>query len=200
MPLAGYPDYFQCVKSNFTVSDSELFISRQSTKSFTNGTRFFVLSGESFTPEAQNKLLKVLEEPLSGNHIFLFVPKAQALLPTILSRLIVVAGNRSIPPETKVFVEEFIRSSFTGRMVMVEKFLKENDNDESSKLRHRTKEVFSQIEKNFAESILDQTGIGVNTTTKFLSELITIEKYLDDPAPSVRLILEYVAFMCPPGF
>ena len=198
--LSKYPDYFQSVQSNFTVADSELFISKQSTMSFGGGKRFFVLSGEAFTTEAQNKLLKVLEEPLADNHIFIFAPKAEVLLPTLLSRLFVVRGDQSLAEDVAVFCEKFTESSLTDRMVMIEKFLKANDDDESAKLRHKTKEIFAQMENMFADSIIRMPDSSISDVSRFLTELLEVKKYLDDSSPSIKMILEYVAFICPSKF
>jgi len=46
-----------------------------------------VLSARFFTPIAQNKLLKILEEPPSKTHFLLLTPSKSGLLPTIRSRL-----------------------------------------------------------------------------------------------------------------
>lgn len=47
---------------------------------------FIVRDAHTMTPEAQNSLLKVLEEPPEGVYIFLLCNTASALLPTVRSR------------------------------------------------------------------------------------------------------------------
>lgn len=47
---------------------------------------FIVRDAHTMTPEAQNSLLKVLEEPPEGVYIFLLCDNAAALLPTVRSR------------------------------------------------------------------------------------------------------------------
>ncbi|RDU65744.1 DNA polymerase III subunit delta' [Helicobacter equorum] len=49
--------------------------------------RFLILMAPSYSIEAQNALLKILEEPPQNVHFVLIVPSKNALLPTILSRL-----------------------------------------------------------------------------------------------------------------
>ena len=49
--------------------------------------RVIVLAARRFTPIAQNKLLKILEEPPAGVHFVLVTPSKSGLLPTIRSRL-----------------------------------------------------------------------------------------------------------------
>lgn len=51
------------------------------------GARIVVIEeAERLTPQAQNALLKSLEEPLSGTHFILTTSSERALLPTIISR------------------------------------------------------------------------------------------------------------------
>lgn len=47
---------------------------------------FIIRDAHSLTPEAQNSLLKILEEPPSGVYIFLLCDNSAALLPTVRSR------------------------------------------------------------------------------------------------------------------
>lgn len=48
---------------------------------------FIILNAPSYSIEAQNALLKILEEPPQNVHFVLIAPSKNALLPTILSRL-----------------------------------------------------------------------------------------------------------------
>jgi len=54
------------------------------------GEKALVLSAERFTPIAQNKLLKILEEPPARTHFVLLTPSKASLLPTVRSRLPIV--------------------------------------------------------------------------------------------------------------
>ena len=52
-----------------------------------NDTKYIILAGDTFRVEAQNSLLKVLEEP-PANIIFIIITQSKnAILPTILSRV-----------------------------------------------------------------------------------------------------------------
>jgi DNA polymerase-3 subunit delta' len=73
------------IKDDFLLDDakaavSEAFISESSTK-------YIVLAGKSFRHEAQNSLLKVLEEPPAHIEFIIIAPNKSVLLPTIRSRL-----------------------------------------------------------------------------------------------------------------
>lgn len=65
-----------------------------------------ILEAEKLTPEAQNALLKTLEEPPSHCVILLSVPNKKDLLPTIISRcLILDLGNPTLEMEEGTLVK-----------------------------------------------------------------------------------------------
>ncbi|MEO1954941.1 MAG: DNA polymerase III subunit delta' [Campylobacterales bacterium] len=66
---------------------SEAYISESEVK-------YIVLAGNSFTTEAQNSLLKVLEEPPKNIEFIIISPTKSNLLPTIRSRLPITKGQR----------------------------------------------------------------------------------------------------------
>jgi len=66
---------------------SEAYISESEVK-------YIVLAGNSFTIEAQNSLLKVLEEPPKNIEFIIISPTKSNLLPTIRSRLPITKGQR----------------------------------------------------------------------------------------------------------
>ena len=51
--------------------------------------KIVVLAARFFTPIAQNKLLKILEEPPPATHFVLMTPSKASLLPTVRSRMVV---------------------------------------------------------------------------------------------------------------
>lgn len=193
--LSSYPDYFLLKTPSFVVSDSEIIVEKQKTKSFDGGLRFFVVVTGSITDEAQNKLLKVLEEPISGNHFFLLCESPEILLPTLRSRLAHIEGERMGTSDLEPFAQKFIDSEVTTRIQMIDKFIKEEEDDSEKLLRQKTKNVLDQIEILISKQILSLEGEGQIRTANFLTELIRIKGYLNDSAPSPRLILEYVAFI-----
>jgi len=94
-------------------------------------TKYIVLAGNSFTTEAQNSLLKVLEEPPRNIEFIIISPTKSNLLPTIRSRLPVVKGERI----TNVVVCDLNLARLDYNEVFL--FLKENarvKKDEAKKL------------------------------------------------------------------
>lgn len=72
-------------KSEFLIAQANLAIKEAYIA--TNKKKFIILCGTSFRTEAQNSLLKVLEEPPS-NIVFIIITNSKSsILPTILSRI-----------------------------------------------------------------------------------------------------------------
>ena len=65
----------------------------------------FIISASRIFHEAQNALLKLFEEPPAGTHLYLVVPHAGMLLPTLRSRLVVYAGSAVEHEGARSFVE-----------------------------------------------------------------------------------------------
>lgn len=74
-------------KNNIPVSDINEMIRRVSLQGY-EGNRHVVIirHAEDMRPDAQNKLLKTLEEPPEGTFFLLTCPETDLLLPTIVSR------------------------------------------------------------------------------------------------------------------
>ena len=86
------------------------------------------------TPEAQNALLKVLEEPPENTFIMLGTDTKEALLPTILSRCQIIAleeDNKKISDQTIEELNNFIQSipelSIGARLKEAERLSKDKD-------------------------------------------------------------------------
>ncbi|PKM59292.1 MAG: DNA polymerase III subunit delta' [Firmicutes bacterium HGW-Firmicutes-4] len=74
-------------ESSIKISQVREMISELSIKPYSGNWRINIIDGaERMTPEAQNSLLKSLEEPLSYNIFILITSQTQSILPTIRSR------------------------------------------------------------------------------------------------------------------
>ena len=74
-------------ESNFKIESARAVIEECFISS--NTLKCIVIAGDSFAPQAQNTLLKVLEEPPTNIKFILITKSKNSILPTILSRLIV---------------------------------------------------------------------------------------------------------------
>ena len=90
--LSSLPKHFTKVIKNEDDNKKEFLQmhSRQAIKEAylaSNKTKYIILCGSTFRIEAQNTLLKVLEEPPKNKYFILITESKSSILPTIKSRL-----------------------------------------------------------------------------------------------------------------
>ena len=82
-------------------------------KPYGNAKKVFIIpDGENLTAEAQNALLKTIEEPPEYVIFIIVIPSASQLLPTIISRSAVISFN-SVPTEK---IKEYILEKYPDDM------------------------------------------------------------------------------------
>ncbi len=161
--------------------------------------RFLIVSFRHITPEAQNALLKTLEEPARGNHFFLITESAYGLLPTLLSRLQVLSsasGSRDGELELEQWADKFLQSNYEARLALVTDFLAIAEAGPSSRgaktAALRLVNVLEvKLEGQLRRCPDDQKLVAALTT------LITQRDYLHDQAALPKLILEHLALILP---
>ncbi len=178
----GNPDYSELHFETFSIDDSRELGERQRRMSF-EGKKIFVVAFDFITQEAQNALLKVLEEPTLGTHIFLVVPSADLFLPTVISRLVVINERRNgaSSAEAKAFLK-----MMPGERLAFAKEIVEEKNKQSAMalLNGLEAEFHGHIEKGFSDH-------------RSLNELLIAKRYMYSRSPSLKLLLEHLALVLP---
>jgi len=106
-----------------------------------NERKYIFLCGESFRVEAQNSLLKVLEEP-PRNIVFIIITISKnSILPTILSR-VQVNYNK-----TKKVVDEFTLDIKKLELKDIYKYLKENQRISKNDAKNVVESIIYSINK-----------------------------------------------------
>lgn len=93
--------------------------------------KFFVVSAERFTTEAQQAFLKILEEPAPNTHIFLIVPPQTFILETIFSRVVTLRSDDSSTNVQLLPIKTFLFDSPSKRLDAIELLVKGRGKDES---------------------------------------------------------------------
>jgi DNA polymerase-3 subunit delta' len=107
-----------------------------------NETKYICLCGDNFRVEAQNSLLKVLEEP-PRNIIFIIIATSKnSILPTILSRVQVTYKR------TKKIVEEFTLNLQKLELRDIYTYLKENQRISKNDAKNIVESILFSINKN----------------------------------------------------
>lgn len=145
------------------------------------GRGVFIESAQNFTPEAQNSLLKTLEEPPAEAVIVLGIENESQLLPTIISRCqiqIPDIRNQILENSENNEVEKLLGMSIEGRFEFVEKLEDKQKFLEDLAGYFRGKKL--QNKKNL----------------EFAKELINAEEWAGQNG-NIRAILEYLMIIMP---
>ncbi len=179
---------------SFTVSDSKEIKEWHNNKPTEGNKKICIIGTKFINKDAEQTLLKIIEEPNPYTHFFIVVPDSSLLLSTILSRVQLIdnlkIGNGIDDNEA----EDFFKANLSIRIEKVAQIIKKfKDNENSGGLRHEAIMLINGIEKIVYlkwKKDLD------NKDLKFiLEELKKSREYLSIPGASVKMILEHIALM-----
>jgi len=163
-------------RDRFLIEDSRSVVDKTLIKNSKEQKQLIILSFNSITPEAQNSLLKVVEEPTPGTYFFMIVPNVNIFLPTIISRAVIIKSEGSgIENE---FVKKILSGNVGERIKIVEKVAKDISDSKLEK----------QIAKEIVEGIIEK--IRKENQPEKLKELMKIRSYLDLTGASIKMLLE----------
>ncbi len=145
------------------------------------GLRVFVLGAHTIGREAQNALLKSIEEPGENTLFALLVPRG-ALLPTLRSRLLEIPFENKKKKET--VAAAFLSALPSARSKLIGTIVEDKDKEAAY-------DLVCEIEKRLHERISD------TTVRAALEELSSMRSYLMDRSASAKMILEHVALVVP---
>jgi DNA polymerase III delta prime subunit len=189
--LHGNPDLFLRVYQSFTIDDArELKAEHNSRPSGSAGQKYFVLTMAGITVEAQNALLKLLEEPAEYAHFFLIVPSPHIILPTVKSRLAFIDSGTADAGEDAVVIaaaKDFLKQAPPKRLEFVKSLVEDISKDK------KTKQDAIDFLNVLEQLLYDQKG--VKKASLELETIAHARSYLTDRAPSVKMLLEYVAMV-----
>ena len=155
-----------------------------------------VLAADRAYHEAQNALLKLFEEPPKGVRLFLILPTLGGLLPTLRSRVQVLA-RAGEPPKAShkqhsgPLTEAFLRAKKEKRTALIKKLA--SGKDEEERRLHRD-EAIALV--NGIEGIAyERFAKGERAVVELLSDIAALRGYLYDRSAPVRLILEHLALV-----
>ncbi len=108
------------------IGEVRLIISRANLRSTGDTGQTIIVAPGTITFEAQQALLKVLEEPPQGTRFVFVVSEQLVILPTLLSRFQLVSDAASARDAVPEF-EEFLKLSIALRLELVTKRLAKKD-------------------------------------------------------------------------
>lgn len=155
-----------------------------------------LVATDDILPEAQQALLKTLEEPGAQTKIVFVMPHVSHLLPTILSRVeILHYGVESSENSYKTEMQKFFKSDVPTRLKWVEKFIKDNeDHDTTRSIAKRYVDALIQI----LISKINKSSLSKDTkSVVVLEDLEYSSSNLLTRGSSVKIIFEHIAITLP---
>ncbi len=198
----GNSDFFDRTYETFTIDDARAVKSSAEMRPVSGeAKKIFVLMMNGITVEAQNALLKLLEEPPEYVHFFLIIPSAHLLLPTVKSRLSMMGGvghanvgasvsrSGALPKESDAALmkeaEAFLKSPSAKRLETIKSLM-----DAISKEKKIKQDAIDLV--NAIEAAAYSRG-GAKKNAPALEAINVARKYMNDRSPSMKMLLEYVA-------
>ena len=186
--LKGNPDYWQAEFENFSIDDARALKERAGMKA--SGKKFFIVSFNFITIEAQNSLLKILEEPTTSTHFFFLTQSSDHLASTLKSRLAIISKASISGDRNLTEAKKFLNASKSDRLKIVKEIIEDIADEEKSKADAIAfvNDVELVLYKNFEKT---KNGEVMNS----LKRVIDFKGYLFDRGSSAKLILEYFAVL-----
>lgn len=185
IPMQGNPDFLSLEYETFGIDEARELKERQGKRPAGVGPKIFLISAKTVTTEAQNALLKVFEEPASDTHFFLVVSHAASLIPTFLSRIILLDGRG----ESHDLWADFLFHDIPKRLDAVRKIIDAKDRDSAISLLNAIEEALHDAYASENISLTDYC-FSVN-------EIGNCRGHLRGRSPSLKLVLEHIALVAP---
>lgn len=144
--------------------------------------RTIVVAFTRATREAQNALLKALEDPAPTTRFILIVPQVEALLPTVRSRLTIMHdASRGV---THPDGTEFIALSLRERTLRITK---------EFAIAKKSPEEKERVAR-WANNVLDAIEVAIHTKkdVEALRDLVLVRSYWAQPGASQKMLLEHL--------
>lgn len=152
-----------------------------------NEEKIALISFHTIGLEAQNALLKVLEEPRAGVRFILITSNKANLIDTLLSRVLFVKSKES--GENLSLAQTFLETAPPLRIKLPEivKLLSQVDEEE-----RKDREAVRSFVLSLVVVLQDN-----HAKPKYVEETLEIARYASDPSASGKALLEYLALLLP---
>jgi len=186
MKVTGNPDLTVLRFDTMTIDDARSLREATLRAPLTGPRKAFILAASGIAKDAQNALLKTVEEPVAGTHFIFILPTLETLLPTLRSRLETLRTDApALSEESLALAAEFLRASAPERLKAAQALVKEVEKADAGKEK--------------LTGFLDALEITAHRMKggSALRELLEVKKYGRDRSPSWKLLLEHLALTLP---
>ncbi len=172
------PDVIHFHGARMGIDDARKLIEAAYQTPLVESERHFLIAYPEFTPEAQNALLKIVEEPPKTARIYIITERRGSLLPTLASRLVhidseVKMGNQK--SENNVF-DEFNKEALKDSLSSIADHAEKKDDE------------WMRAIMNGIELAAEKSGDKV-----FMRAVTDLRPYFGTPGASKKMILEHLS-------
>lgn len=183
----GNPDLHIREYLQFGIEEARELRLRAGSRAIKETHRTFIIVSSSMTAEAQNALLKTLEEPRADAAFYFIVSSPETLLPTLLSRVHIMPFSAEHSESESVNAGEFLRAAKAERLEMLKKLLpKEGETRNTGAIIA----FLASVEKMLGE-------LGGRKSKEGLEAVYLARKYTADKGSLLKPLLEQVALLVP---
>lgn len=205
LALAGnHPDISIYAFGLFSVDDARR-VTDAAYQSSTSGAKVIIVHAARLFHEAQNALLKVIEEPPRGVTIILGVPSLGILLPTLRSRVLPLPEGEAAEEEGRdAATHAFLALSPTEREKYVAKLLdraKADKDEVKQAARAEAQELLAGLTRAahalYAKAGAQAAPARVQELVAFLEDLAAFAPLMHERSVPLKLIFEHLLLSIP---
>jgi DNA polymerase III subunit delta' len=170
----------------FLTKDAEKIFDIHLRKTPQDQIQVIVIFFNFITRDAQNKILKMLEEPKDRTYFFLIAPSRNIFLETILSRVNLIDHKSPLDKARDKQTPNFLQKSIGERIKFISEMLKDIKDEKTSKQ--------SAIDfVNNLESEVYSSKISKTEKAEKLKIILESKKYMNLTGASLKILLETIA-------
>lgn len=180
------PDFSITRHESFSIDEARALKEVERRAAWGGDKKIFIIGTLLFPFEAQNALLKTFEEPTSGTHFFIILPRAEILLPTLRSRVLVVdKKGTDTNDEAREIAQNFLDANLENRFSIIKKLVERKDRD-----------LFRRLLDHIEQMLNTRTqGRRSGEVGSIFSEIFQAKIYLATRGSSPKMILEHIAMV-----
>ena len=188
------PDVLLNLYDAFNIEDGHNVKDWHKNRPIDGKKKICIIGAKFINREAEQSLLKIVEEPTEDTHFFIVVPDSSLLLGTILSRVHLIKNLKSDNNFEDKLAGEFYKMNIKARIEKIAEVIKEfKDNENSGGLRYYAISLINGLERIVYEKWKKDLN---NQDIKFiLEELKNCRSFLSTPGAAVKMILEHIALV-----
>ena len=193
-PAQNNPDIIVREYSLFSVDDARALYQLAWQSPLLGDKKALIICASRLYHEAQNALLKLFEEPPADTALYLVVPYAGSIIPTLRSRLLPLPGfthtnEKEIGEEAKAF----LKANLEKRSVLIKKLADAQGEDKKRAARESAIAIVDGIEQEtYAKWQKDRENENLSAV---LEDISVLRGYLHDRSAPLRMILEHISLV-----